>query len=94
MVPHFTGWVSTAAMIHCCVSFSGPVLMEMRGAKTEELPYLPQHLDFRNGKMWPNARPGLGVEFNPKGTKLISEVTQRYVPLPLLRRPDGSLTNW
>jgi galactonate dehydratase len=29
MIPHFTGPISEAAMVHCSAAFSGPVLMEM-----------------------------------------------------------------
>jgi hypothetical protein len=44
--------------------------------------------------MYPNERPGLGVEFDPAGLNMLAEVTQGAQPLPLFRRPDGSLTNW
>jgi L-alanine-DL-glutamate epimerase-like enolase superfamily enzyme len=94
LVPHFSGLVATAAMVHCCLAFPGPVLMEMRGAGLPDAPHLPEYLEFRNGKMWPRLRPGLGVEFDAKRTQLISDITQRFVPLPILRRPDGSMTNW
>jgi hypothetical protein len=55
---------------------------------------LPQHCDFRNGKLWPNERPGLGVEFDPRRAKLVAEVTEHRQPIRLFRRPDGSITNW
>ena len=57
-------------------------------------PHLLQSFDFRNGKLWPNARPGLGVEFDPRAAKLIAEITERARPTPLFHRPDGSITNW
>ncbi len=94
LIPHFTGPVSTAALVHACGVFSGPVLMEMTGAGPRSEPHLPQHFDFKNGKLWPNSRPGLGVEFDPARAKLVAEVTQRSQPIPLYRRPDGSITNW
>jgi galactonate dehydratase len=94
MVPHFTGPVSLAALVHALCAFSGPALVEMGG----DGPRLPAHLtagcDFRDGKLWPAARPGLGVEFDPAGAELILEVTERFAPIPLYRRPDGSVTNW
>ncbi len=68
--------------------FTGPV------ATPEPEPHLPQHFDFRDGKIWPNRRPGLGVEFEPARATLAAEVTEPYRPIPLFRRPDGSLTNW
>lgn len=94
LVPHFTGPVATAALVHCCVAFSGPVLMEMLGAGPRDVPHLPQHFDFRNGKLWPNRRPGLGVEFDAKRLAMIAEITERSRPIPLYRRRDGSITNW
>jgi L-alanine-DL-glutamate epimerase-like enolase superfamily enzyme len=94
LIPHFTGPVSEAALVHCLATYSGPVIMEMTGAGPRNEPHLPQHFDFRNGKMWPNQRPGLGVELDTKPLKLLGEVTERYSPTKMFRRPDGSMTNW
>jgi len=94
LVPHFTGPVATAALVHLCGTFPGPVLMEILGAEPKEEPHLPQSYDFRNGKVWPNKRPGLGVEFDPSRAELIAEVTEPSSPIPMLHRPDGSITNW
>jgi L-alanine-DL-glutamate epimerase-like enolase superfamily enzyme len=94
LVPHFTGPVAEAALVHCCGVFSGPVLMEMTGAGPRDEPHLPQCFDFKNGKLWPNTRPGLGVTFDPSKAKLIAEVTQHSAPIPLFHRSDGSITNW
>ncbi len=94
LTPHFTGPISEAALVHCCGTFSGPVLMEMRGAGPLPAKYLAKDFDFKGGKLYPNQRPGLGVEFNPAGLKVLAEVTKGGQPLPLFRRPDGSLTNW
>lgn len=96
LVPHFTGPLSEAALVHCCMVASGPVLMEVAALGLVPFPHLPKHFDFRNGKMWPNERPGLGVLFNPAvpTIKPIWEVTQADQPVPILRRPDGSVTNW
>ena len=93
LMPHFTGPVSYAALVHCCGVFSGPVLVEMGGAGPRKLPHLAESFDFRNGKMWPNRRPGLGVELDTKPLQLVSEITQRATPLRLPRRPDGSFLN-
>jgi hypothetical protein len=69
--------------------------MEMVGdSKPPAIPHLPECYDFRNGKMWPNRRPGLGVTLDTKPLKLMAEVTEHAQPIPLLRRPDGSITNW
>jgi L-alanine-DL-glutamate epimerase-like enolase superfamily enzyme len=94
MAPHFTGPVSLAALVHVLCSLPVPALVEILGAA----PKLPSHLTlgctFKDGKLWPNPRPGLGVEFDPSQAELISEVTERFAPVPTFRRPDGSLTNW
>lgn len=94
LVPHFTGPVATAALVHACGVFSGPVIMEMRGEGGIDAPHLPRHFDFKNGKAWPNRRPGLGVEFDASRLKMIAEVATRERPIPLYHRPDGSITNW
>jgi L-alanine-DL-glutamate epimerase-like enolase superfamily enzyme len=94
LVPHFTGPLATTALVHCCGAFPGPVLMEMLGAGPRELPHLPQHFDFRNGRLWPNRRPGLGAEFDTKRLAMALEITERSRPIPLFHRPDGSITNW
>jgi galactonate dehydratase len=74
--------------------FSGPVLMEMLGDGTKSYPHLPQAYDFRNGKMWPNRRPGLGVTLDTAPLQLLAETTEQSRPIPMLGRPDGSITNW
>ncbi|MBZ5514333.1 MAG: mandelate racemase/muconate lactonizing enzyme family protein [Acidobacteriia bacterium] len=94
LIPHFTGPLSEAALVHACGVFSGPVLMEMLGDGTAKAPHLPECYDFRNGKLWPNRRPGLGVTLDPKPLQLVAEITERSRPLPMLHRPDGSITNW
>jgi L-alanine-DL-glutamate epimerase-like enolase superfamily enzyme len=94
LVPHFTGPVAEAALVHCCGVFPGPALMEMTGNGEQQFPHLPQKYDFRKGKMYPNRRPGLGVEFDPKQAELVLEVTENSRPTPLYARPDGSVTNW
>ena len=94
IVPHFTGPIATAALVNCLSTYSGPVLMEYNfGGRT--LPHLPVCLDFKDGKLYPNDRPGLGVQLDTKQLTPILEVTkydtnraQTYF------RPDGSITNW
>ncbi len=94
VAPHFTGPIAEAACVHCTVASSGPMLMEMTGDGSMEYPHLPAVYDFRNGKMWPNERPGLGAEFDPSRADLVLEVTEQSRPIPLYYRPDGSVTNW
>lgn len=94
LVPHFTGPISEAAMVHCCAVFPGPALMEMLRGGTPEWPYLKQGYDFRNGKLWPNERPGLGVEVDFSRLQWVADYTERYALIPMIKRPDGSYTNW
>ena len=94
LVPHFTGPIATAALVHACSAFPGPVLMELTGDGSRTLDHLPECYDFRNGKLWPNDRPGLGVELDTTNLELVVEVTEQREGAPLNRRPDGSITNW
>jgi len=96
LIPHFTGPVSEAALVHACGVFSGPVMMEMVGETPAQQPHLPESFDFRKGKMYPNRRPGLGVTLDTKPLQLAAEITEkdRYRVTPIYERPDGSVTNW
>ena len=94
LIPHFTGPVAEAALVHACAVFSGPVLMEMLGDDASTYPHLPECYDFRQGKMWPNRRPGLGVTLDIKPLQLVAEITESSRPIPMFQRPDGSITNW
>ena len=94
LIPHFTGPVAEAALVHACGAFSGPVMMEMLGEGKASYSHLPECYDFRNGKMWPNRRAGLGVTLDTKPLQLAAEITERVRPIPMFHRPDGSITNW
>ena len=94
LIPHFTGPVSEAALVHVCATFSGPAMMEMTWGGKEPTSYLPQCFDFSKGKLYPNERPGLGVAFEAKGLTMLAEITEPKLPIPLFHRPDGSFTNW
>jgi L-alanine-DL-glutamate epimerase-like enolase superfamily enzyme len=94
LIPHFTGPISEAALVHCLNAFSGPAFMERQIDRPKNETYVPQSADFRNGAFWPNDRPGLGVEFDPKAAKMVADITEYAGPLRLLKRPDGSYTNW
>jgi galactonate dehydratase len=94
IVPHFTGPIATAALVNSLGTFSGPLLMEYN-FQGRTLPHLPVCLDFKDGKLYANDRPGLGVELDMKQLKLVSEITQPVTArAQTYFRPDGSITNW
>jgi len=94
IIPHFTGPIATAALVNTLGTFSGPVLMEYN-FQGRTLPHLPVCLDFKEGKLFPNDRPGLGVEVDFKQLKQVMEVTQPITArAQTYFRPDGSITNW
>ncbi len=94
IIPHFTGPIATAALVNSLGTFSGPLLMEY-GFSGRSIPHLPVFVDYKDGKLWPNDRPGLGVQLDLTKLNPLLEVTkydtnraQTYF------RPDGSITNW
>jgi L-alanine-DL-glutamate epimerase-like enolase superfamily enzyme len=94
IVPHFTGPIATAALVNCLGTYSGPVLMEYN-YQGRTLPHLPVCLDFKDGKLFPNERPGLGVELDFKQLTQIAEITEPVTArAQTYFRPDGSITNW
>ena len=92
IVPHFTGPIATAGHLQTMMAFPGQVLMEYNQGE-RPVPYMPEFLDCKNGKVWPNDRPGLGVSVDEKILTFVEEMTQA-APGPTHRRPDGSLTHW
>jgi L-alanine-DL-glutamate epimerase-like enolase superfamily enzyme len=93
IVPHFTGSISTAALVHALGPFSGPVLVEIGSNRTLP-PHINQGLEFRKGKVWPNGRPGLGVTLNMEQLTLVASITDPGAARPVYFRPDGSQTSW
>ncbi len=94
MIPHFCSPIAEAALVHCLTATSVPALMEMVGDGNRDFPYLPKAYDFRDGKMWPNDRPGLGVEIDESKLSRIGLYDTYSVGMPNNERPDGSYTNW
>ena len=92
IVPHFTGPVATAALVHCLSTFPGPVIFEYNYGE-RPIDYLPEFLTFKAGKLYTNDRPGLGVTLDMKPLKMIGEVTTP-ISRQIYTRPDGSLTHW
>jgi L-alanine-DL-glutamate epimerase-like enolase superfamily enzyme len=94
IIPHFTGPIATAAIVNALGTFSGPLLVEYTYAG-RTIPHLPVWIDYKNGKLYPNDRPGLGVELDLKTLKLVTEITQPVTArAQTYFRPDGSITNW
>lgn len=94
MVPHFTGPIATAALVNTLSTFSGPVLIEYN-FQGRAIPHVPVCLDFKDGKLYPNDRPGLGVEADFKQLTQIAEFTEPdFERGQLYYRTDGSITNW
>ncbi len=94
IVPHFTGPIATAALVNSLGTFSGPLLMEYN-YQGRTLDYLPKCLDFKDGKLYPNDRPGIGVELDNKLLTQIAEITEPVTArAQTYFRPDGSITNW
>ena len=92
IVPHFTGPVATAGHMQTMMAFPGQVLMEYNQGE-RPVPYLPEFLESRNGKVWPNDRPGLGVTVDERQLTFVEAITEG-APGASQRRLDGSLTHW
>jgi galactonate dehydratase len=89
LAPHFTAPIATAAVVPAVTPYSGPVINEVL---TTNLPaYLKEGYDFKDGKIYPNNRPGIGAVFDPGKTNLIDEIPQARDVSGYLR-PDGSFT--
>jgi L-alanine-DL-glutamate epimerase-like enolase superfamily enzyme len=97
MIPHFTGPLATAALVHALGSSSPTrAMIELAGGEPEKPPYFNEDLlNFKNGKLYLNPSPGLGVKFNPKKADFVMEVTSKTkFPHPVLQSPDGAIHNW
>ncbi len=71
-------------------------VIELVGGVPEKPAYYNEDfIDFRNGKIYLNPKPGLGVKFDPSKAELLLEVTEntKYTT-PLLKDADGALRNW
>ena len=94
MIPHFTGPIAEAALVQCLTATSVTALMEMLGDGSRTWPYLPRMYDFKEGKLWPNDRPGLGVEVDVSKLTKIGEYDTYRAGMLMNQRPDGSFMNW
>jgi galactonate dehydratase len=97
MIPHFTGPLSTAALVHVLGSSSpNRCMMELGGGAPERPAYFNEdYVLFKNGKLFLNPAPGLGVKFDPKKADFVMEITAKTkFPHPVLKSPDGAIHNW
>jgi L-alanine-DL-glutamate epimerase-like enolase superfamily enzyme len=97
MIPHFTGPASTAALVHVLGSCSPTrCLMELVGGQIEHPPYFnDDYMLYKDGKLYLNPAPGLGIKFDPKKATFVMEVTTKTkFPHPILQAKDGSVHGW
>ena len=97
MIPHFTGPLSTAALVHTLGSSSpSRCLMELGGGEPERPAYFNEDfINFKNGKLYLNPSPGLGVKFDPAKATFVMEIKEKTkFPHPYLKSPDGAIHGW
>jgi galactonate dehydratase len=96
MIPHFTGPLSTAALVHVLGSSSPKSCIMEIGGGIEHIPYFNEdYVIYKKGKLYLNPKPGLGVTFDPKKATFLMEITAKTkFPHPVLKAPDGSIHNW
>ena len=96
LIPHFTGPISTAALVHTVGVFPGFAMSEILRDRPARHDYLnDDYVLFKNGKLYPTDKPGLGVEFFPEKAQLVNVITKKSeYDHPMFRRSDGSITNW
>ena len=75
IVPHFTGPIATAAQVHTLGAFPIPVVFEYN-YENRPIAYLDEFITFKQGKVYPNNRPGLGVTVKFDQLKLVTTFTQ------------------
>jgi galactonate dehydratase len=97
MIPHFTGPLSTASLVHVLGSSSpSRCMMELGGGEPEYPAYFnDDYIKFKEGKLYLNSAPGLGVKFDPKKATFVMEVKEKTkFPHPYLKSPDGAIHGW
>lgn len=96
MIPHFTGPLSEAALVHVLGSSSPSRCIMEIGGGIEYPPYFNEdYILYKKGKLYLNPAPGLGVKFDPKKATFLMEITSNTrFKQPILKSPDGSIHNW
>ena len=92
IVPHFTGPISTAAQVHTLGTFPIPVVMEFNYTNSN-IAYLDEFVTFQQGKVYPNDRPGFGINVHFDQLQLVDpsrrRIIDRYTSGPTARRSRG-----
>src|SRR5581483_11968260 len=93
LAPHNPlGPVSTAACLHLDLATSNFGVQELPRVPGSVFPdVFPLQVPFADGYLLPPEAPGLGVEFDEEAAR---GHPYRADTGPLLRREDGSFTNW
>ena len=92
MVPHFTAPIATAAVIHSLFAYPGQAMNEV--LRPALPPYIREAYVLKDGKMYRNEHPGLGVVIDESRLTNVATITEArpaelYQGEPI-RRPDGS----
>jgi galactonate dehydratase len=87
------GPVSSAACLHLNLASSNVGVMEQpQRPGTAMTAVVPGQVEWRDGYLLPPTKPGLGIEFDVAAARRLR--TDEVPPRTLLRRDDGSFTNW
>ncbi len=87
------GPVSSAAGAHLTLAAANAGVLEMArppGTVLEDV--FPQQTPFERGHALPTDQPGWGITFDPEAASKYPEPTTGFAPM--LKRRDGSFTNW
>lgn len=93
IMPHFTGPIATAAQVHTLAPFAQSVVFEYNYSN-RPIAYLNEFITFKEGKLYTNNRPGLGVSLKMDQLKLVGTIDRPGANRPTYYRPDGSQFTW
>jgi galactonate dehydratase len=93
IMPHFTGPISTAAQVHALAPFPQSVVFEYNYSN-RPIPYLNEFITFKEGKVFTNDRPGLGVSLKLDALRHVATIDRPGANRPTYYRPDGSQFTW
>ena len=68
--------------------------LQLNGPQYIETPFLSRRVWTGGGRVELPEGPGLGVEVDTSKLQQIGDYKEHYVLTPMLKRPDGSYTNW